>query len=587
MAKMIPSFYDNSNGSIGEQMAFDALRNNLPDDYTVFHSHRWNTTNLFNRHIQGEADFIVFHPKHGILVIEVKSGSVLYENGLWYYEYNGKHTRMTDPMEQANKSTYFYRDTLNSLLHKKGAACSINSAVWFTSLDKYPQNMPLNYKSETTLLKSALTNTQAAIENAYESYSSGNYTKLSPESKELIITKLAPTINAMRSLATLCEEQDAIFVRLTNEQKELLDHFDSNRKMLIEGTAGTGKTMLAIEKAIRLAKNDKVLFLCFNSLLKDTLKANYRHHYNIEFHNLYTLVKKGSSKKIYKITDEDITQYLSHQLHNLMSANFTWKYKHIIIDEGQDFSDIHFKLLGTIIDKYKGEFYVFYDRYQNVHHQFNPQKWLEESTLYRYKLKVNCRNTRNIAMSAYEMVEIELTLKEQSPDGYNPELHFMKNLDCVKIVIEELINEYISGGISPKNIKILTIRTTDKSILYNTDRIGKWQLIKNRTSSKNKLLKEQGIEFTSARKFKGLESDVVILIDFDAVSENKEVFYVAASRARHFLDILSVPDTKSNIMKLIAEYDYLHLPVTVTFDSYINNDNKVYNNKLVSSEARK
>ena len=52
-----------------------------------------------------------------------------------------------------------------------------------------------------------------------------------------------------------------------------------------------------------------------------------------------------------------------------------------------------------------------------------------------------------------------------------------------------------------------------------------------------------GILFTTARKFKGLESDVVIVIDIDEKSfaDNKAkcVFYVASSRAKHCLTYIA------------------------------------------------
>jgi len=50
--------------------------------------------------------------------------------------------------------------------------------------------------------------------------------------------------------------------------------------------------------------------------------------------------------------------------------------------------------------------------------------------------------------------------------------------------------------------------------------------------------------FTTARKFKGLESDFILLVDVDAETfrdeEQKRLFYVGASRARNRLFITSV-----------------------------------------------
>jgi len=55
--------------------------------------------------------------------------------------------------------------------------------------------------------------------------------------------------------------------------------------------------------------------------------------------------------------------------------------------------------------------------------------------------------------------------------------------------------------------------------------------------------KECTVLFTSSRKFKGLEADVIILNGVDAETFNSEearrVFYVGVSRAKSYLEIIS------------------------------------------------
>ena len=65
-----------------------------------------------------------------------------------------------------------------------------------------------------------------------------------------------------------------------------------------------------------------------------------------------------------------------------------------------------------------------------------------------------------------------------------------------------------------------------------------------------------GILFTTARKYKGLESDIVIMIDIDRgmFSDDKAkcVFYVASSRAKHCLTYISVLD-EDDVVKLVED----------------------------------
>jgi len=59
----------------GEAKVFDALKNQLGSDWNVYYSVYWHHKPSFDaKQRDGETDFIVTHPKHGILIIEVKGG---------------------------------------------------------------------------------------------------------------------------------------------------------------------------------------------------------------------------------------------------------------------------------------------------------------------------------------------------------------------------------------------------------------------------------------------------------------------------------------------------------------------------------
>ncbi|MBK6973908.1 MAG: DEAD/DEAH box helicase family protein [Sterolibacteriaceae bacterium] len=73
---------------------------------------------------------------------------------------------------------------------------------------------------------------------------------------------------------TNVEEIERCIKHVTQEQFEALDLLQDNRRLVFKGPAGTGKTFLAMESAFRATHEGKsVLFLCFNNLLGDWLKA--------------------------------------------------------------------------------------------------------------------------------------------------------------------------------------------------------------------------------------------------------------------------------------------------------------------------
>jgi Nuclease-related domain len=93
MATVIPRIPQDYHGSPGESEAVLALRH-LPQEYYVFHSLRWlgNT----QHETQGEADFLIFHPRKGFLAIEVKSGGIRFEDGVWFQR--NRNTNIEKPI---------------------------------------------------------------------------------------------------------------------------------------------------------------------------------------------------------------------------------------------------------------------------------------------------------------------------------------------------------------------------------------------------------------------------------------------------------------------------------------------------------
>lgn len=541
MAKMIPVIEDDFNNSFGERQVFEALRDGLPNEYNVFHSFRWNKSTQNGRVEWGEADFTIFHPDKGILVIEVKSGGIVLQNGQWWYERTDNHQRhpMKDPLEQANRTTYSIKDMLEKVL-PAGEYCWVEPVVWFPSLSNrnYSNEMPNTYHPEIVFMEWALKNPKQAIENAYRFYDSTRRTKLSADSAKLVVRTLAPAFNAVPSLSVIYAEQEYRFLRLTNEQNGLLDYLDEQPTAVIQGSSGTGKTLLAVEKARRLSKDGKVLFLCFNRFLMEELRRKNQDH-NISFYNLPSLALR-EARFSGAPTDDDITDYL-----NQYDKIGNWDFKHIIIDEGQDFDDEHLNILATIAGIQNGAFYIFYDKNQLVQRYELPE-WVKKAEC-RLVLRRNCRNTHSIATTSSRPINVEPVLWEKLPIGKTPNFYIINDEQNHTSKIKELVSKYIDAGIPANQIVILTAKTEERSILRDVHKVGKWPLVSSRDTD--------GILFTTARKFKGLESAVIIITDIDALAfdtpEARNLFYVGASRAKDFLDIVAVLDSED--LQILAE----------------------------------
>ena len=533
MARIIPNDTKEFHNSYGEKLIYEALKN-LSNEYIVFYSLNWNRKQK-REILWGESDFTIFHPKKGIVVIEVKSGSIKLVEGQWEQQNikNGYKIKIKDPMIQAERSKYTFLDLLRSDQRYKNY--KIECAVWLTMVESYKQlgNLPPAYKEGNLLIKKDIEEIEKSILRIFDYYELKEQSIYNKEDEKFVVRTLAPEFNIVPNISNIIEEAEYNFNRMTQEQSKLIDYLDCQRVASIQGGAGTGKTLLAIEKIKKLLENEekkkkKVLFLCFNEFLYNYLNLKYKSELtNATFFSIDKLVKKHYKIKNEYATEEEKLNFLYNY------STYNWDYKHIIIDEGQDFTKDEIDALYFIAELEGGCFYLFYDKNQIVNR--GEKLFFEDNLECRLILTTNCRNTKNIAISSNKILNIEKYKLNESINGEKPILYISYNIESIKKIIEEEITKYKNEQISLERIVILTVKTEKKSILSNIKKIGIYNLCDN--------LEKKGILFTTARKYKGLESDVVIVIDIDKNTFEDEVerrvFHVAISRAKVYLSCIA------------------------------------------------
>lgn len=552
MAIMIPGeFYiDYNNYSPGEKTLFDKFKL-LSDEYYIFHSTHWNEKRRASElsrkeYIQwGEADFTIFHPKFGIIVFEVKGGEILYQPYQGWIQKN-RYTgfeKTVDPMNQAEKSKYHFLDRLKKCFHGN-SPYTLCSAVWFPDADRtcVSGKMPDAYKEELVLWADQLASTaniEKALMRIYE-FSAATIVEPSEVMTKKVLDIFAPEFGAFQSLRSRAITSKILFHKMTLEQSYLLDYLDEQSEAAIHGVAGTGKTVLAVQKAQRLAENGKVLFLCFNKFLKEHLEKVHTHE-SIDFYSLDSLLVKKTARPLptgAREKDEAILEFLMDW------KNESWDYRHIVIDEGQDFKSDHLQALHEIASAQEGCFYVFYDRNQFVQ-GLNFPEWLDQMEC-RLVLSRNCRNTKEIAITSTRSIALDMkkirsrfelpSTTYQTPQ--KPVLFFTENVSDLKEKLLKLLTKYVNAGIKKENIVVLSCKSEGLSALQSAD----LQLNPHYRLSKERVA--NSILFTTVRKFKGLEAEAIICIDVDAATfasdKERNAFYVGTSRATTVLDLITL-----------------------------------------------
>jgi len=524
-------FYPNNplyyNNSYGEKQIYEALHK-LNDDYIIFYSTMWQKKNKSGNINWGEADFTIFNKKKGILVVEVKSGEIAYKNNEWYQtRIDTKETHiMQNPLAQADKSKYRFIDLLKHNI-PFGEKCIVEKIVWFPSIPNLDNiwDLPLEYSKEIILTAEALEKPEEYLNKAFNYYNMPYNFSLTKNSIDRVLNILAPEFNLVTSPTNRKKELDFAFLRLTDEQIKLLDYIEEQKFATIQGTAGTGKTLIALEAAKRLASDNKeVLFLCFNKFLYQHLSSTHINE-NIDFFNLHSYLS------IYS-TEISTPEEMLTVLKNISINDFG--YDSIIIDEGQDFPECIIEEFYNISKNIQGKFLIFYDKNQIIYKNRYPN-WIINAEC-KLLLTKNCRNTYQIAITSNNILNIPTIQNNNSIKGEMPLLRVYDNESIFLKKLEQAISELRKDGFNTSDITILTLSTEKNSILNKIDKIGNYYITNESNRSDNEIF------FTTSRKFKGLESNAIIIIDIDNNTFNNDIeknnFYVAASRAKQRLTIL-------------------------------------------------
>ncbi len=534
MAIMCPEMPVDFEPESREDVIFDAL-SKLPDSYYVFHSLTLSQKKRCGTISEHEIDFVVFEKTKGILCIEAKAGQIHYSDGAWRYG-NGDIIRHNGPFRQASDFSHnlinYIRDCGAGFLLSK---CKIMYAVCFPSVSKVKFGrppMPPDAEYNLILFKESLDDTVNSIEKVFSLDIEGavqNTYLTNQDVKTLMEGVLAPKLNLLPIAEIEAEHRNVRFKTMLREQVALLDYLEEQQTAVISGAAGTGKTLMAIEKAKRNSEfHEKVLFLCYNSKLKDYLARTYPNEY-IDYYTIDGFACKfcNTPESNYEMLQEKLLE---------CALNHNFKYKHVVIDEGQDFGqekiddvEIIDLLYDIVNDSEDGSFYLFYDKNQLIQGRKLPS-CIENAdcklTLYR-----NCRNTENIATSSLRFLGSQNSPKlfEKAIRGTSPALFINTDQNAQINAVNEMIEKY--SETYGDNIVILTCSTVENSLL-STLRDGeyyRWQGKK--------------ILFTTCRKFKGLESDAIILIDvtkkFLSEQESRNILYVGTSRARFELCVIA------------------------------------------------
>lgn len=572
MAIMIPSVLSPEIKSNAERKIFEWFQC-APgtDKWIVLHSLGIAT---HNKVIYGETDFLVLAPHLGIFALEVKGGRVKRENGLWYFtnRYGKTNQKSRGPFEQAKDGIFSIVDAMKKRVdmeHYRVTKVLFGYGVMFpdieyTSSGIDEEQWQIFDSRDGTNVKQFIMRLAEGVKTKWETvYGPLDKSRLPDvEDVRYMLSILRGDFDCAVSMNVQLRNANESLIALTKDQYRCLDQLDDNPRCLILGPAGTGKTLLAIEEAKKFAaRGDRVALFCFNANLADWL-SNYfdnmpesvRPQYVGTFHKyMINVAKSAKTLPVYPHDPDKVQQYYQKELPRaaaLALLESGGQYDIIVVDEAQDLiCDSYLEVLGNSLKKgfSRGRWTMFGDFSMQAIYAAGVtgtemiDKMDEQTSFIRFKLTVNCRNTKPICK------EIETVTGFKSPNGLwtkvdGPPVQYItwSSMEDQRKKLTTLLDQLADSQISPEQITILSPRKRENSVVSMLD---------GNTVKDFRIPAGTSMTFCTIQGYKGLENTIIILTDIESFSDEK-LMYVGLSRACSGLFIL-----ESEVAK--KEYDEL------------------------------
>lgn len=556
MARMYPDLSESTLARMAgerrtraEVLVYRALRA-LPDRVLVRYRVPWVSAS--GEPADGEADFVLFDPRHGILAIEVKGGGIAYDavQDTWTSTDGDGVIHAIDPFRQATTSKYELFRHLCERPEWKAAAprrITLAHAVFFPDLSRRDCNRQLRDIATPPAIvgtRDDLTAIEAWIDRCFAEFRRPDEAPLGDRGVRCAEGILCRSITVRPLAARAIEDEERTRLTLTENQMLVLELLAHRNRVGISGGAGTGKTLLARTRSEQLAAAGRnTLLVCFNKPLAAWLQRSVQGAANLTvstLHALYTswIAEAGRRCGRSFIDEAEADHPGKDHFAVILPIAFTLAiveigappYDAVIVDEGQDLYDDDWTALDFMIEARHAALWIFFDPNQILYRRARTFPIRDPDAI--FPLRRNCRNTAAIHAVVYRHYPGEPPLPP-GIDGVLPEHHQADTLDAQARVVQGVVRRYLAEGVSAADIVVLVLPTDERNQAFfrplrATTLPDGVQWTFDTFGDPRKVLVD------TVARFKGLEGGVLVLwlgVDID-VELHSKFLYVGTSRAR-------------------------------------------------------
>lgn len=447
MSVLIPAIGSCTFDSGGERRLAERLEAKLEDDYLCWYN---VPIGALSRH----PDFIVFHPRRGLLILEVKDWrvrTILSADPQNFSIETGRGPVVEqNPLEQARGYAHaavnvLQRDPL--LVFSSGREAGKLLFPWGFGV-VFP-NLTRKQFSEGGLGDVIPPQRVICQDEMLEGVEAEDFQKrlwgmfsipfqgaLSLPQIDRIRWHLFPEVRIQPRQGELFEEDvpPPDLMRVMDLQQEQLARSLGDGHRVIHGVAGSGKTLILGYRAEHLAQAavKPILILCYNDSLARRIDSTMRNkglQEKVHTHHFHQWCRAQLSafNAGFPPPNDDKEAFFAAMVERVIRAADqglipTAQYEAILIDEGHDFRPEWFKLVVQMVDPRTNSLLVLYDDAQSIYGDEKRRKFSFKSVGIQASgrttiLRINYRNSEAILRFARDLAQSILKPSDADDDG--------------------------------------------------------------------------------------------------------------------------------------------------------------------------
>lgn len=536
MARLIPDEVaepDQGPWHPSERATLDKLAIALPSDYTVFHGIHWARIDQA-RPIYGEIDFIVMNRYGKLLAIEQKNIPVTVVRNDLVVQYRNE-AEPKSVTSQVSRNISALRDEFKK--RHPGHNIAPDHLLYLpesTLAGPLPVGVGIGRIVDSS-------NTEELIQIIEEILEKNPYPQgPTPGEPNDILNFLSQRFDSMPHIGLLGERARSFSSRLSSGLATWVKRLEiSPFKLLVRGTAGSGKTQLALDE-LRGAHSagQKSVYVCYNRALADAMKdVGPESSWITTFHELGRQIHEEKYGKVSLDERCDLSSFFKS--FEDAAINYAKEYLRdfscLVIDEAQDFEDVWIDALIKALNS-ETRLIVLEDPNQRLYKRefYDYSGWtiLNSPVNFRSpKVIVDFINRFNLSPQPIEWGGAVL--------GEEP-LEYEHDKASQFEAIDAAVSDLIKDGFHPDQIAVLSLRGTENSGLFEKSEELKFAGfdVKRRIGfTKDGRTKYSAGEILveTVNRFKGQAADAVVLVgdlqeELDGTSKSR--IFVGLTRAR-------------------------------------------------------